>query len=87
MAVVKGRTSVIIPGRTERYFQETIDSALERATGDVEVIAIVDYDEPPDKPLGRQTDPRVKLIKLDKAIGQRAAYNLGVRESLSLIHI
>jgi len=79
--MVKGRVSVIIPGRTELYFQETIDSALERATGDVEVIAIVDCDEPPDKPLGKQADPRVKLIKLDKAIGQRAAYNLGVRES------
>ena len=79
--MVKGRVSVIIPGRTELYFQETIDSALERATGDVEIIAIVDGDEPPDKLLGVQTDPRVKLIKLDKSIGQRAAYNLGVRES------
>ena len=79
--MVKGRVSVIIPGRTELYFQETIDSALERATGDVEIIAIVDCDEPPDKPLGAQSDPRVKLIKLDKGIGQRAAYNLGVRES------
>jgi len=79
--MVRGRVSVIISGRTERYFQETIDSALERATGDVEIIAIVDCDEPPDKPLEEQADPRVKLIKLDKAIGQRAAYNLGVRES------
>ena len=79
--MVRGRVSVIIPGRTELYFQETIDSALERATGDVEVVAIVDCDEPPEKPLGVQTDPRVKLIKLDKAIGQRAAYNLGVKES------
>lgn len=79
--MVEGRVSVIIPGRTERYFQETIDSALERATGDVEVVAIVDCEEPLDKPLGPQADPRVKLIKLDKAIGQRAAYNLGVRES------
>jgi len=79
--MIEGRVSVIIPGRTEVYFQETIDSALERATGDVEVVAIVDCDEPSDKPLGPQADPRVKLIKLDNAIGQRAAYNLGVRES------
>ena len=79
--MVRGRVSVIIPGRTEVYFQETIDSALEHATGDVEIMAIVDCDEPPDKPLGAQSDPRVKLIKLDKPIGQRAAYNLGVRES------
>lgn len=79
--MISGRVSVIIPGRTELYFQETIDSALERATGDVEIIAVVDCDEPPNKPLGVQIDPRVKLIKVDQPIGQRAAYNLGVRES------
>jgi glycosyltransferase involved in cell wall biosynthesis len=77
--MVKGRVSVIIPGRCEDYFQQTIDSALERATGDVEVVAVIDGYEP-DPPLVA-TDERVNLIKLDKAIGQRAAYNLGVRES------
>ena len=42
MSQVRGRTSVVVPGRCEVYFQQTIDSALERATGDVEVIAVVD---------------------------------------------
>jgi len=77
--MVDGRVSVIIPGRCEVFFQPTIDSALERAAGDVEVIAVIDGYEP-DPPLVAR-DGRVKLIKLDKSIGQRAGYNLGVRES------
>jgi glycosyltransferase involved in cell wall biosynthesis/predicted O-methyltransferase YrrM len=77
--MVDGRVSVIIPGRCEVFFQPTIDSALERAAGDVEVVAVIDGYEP-DPPLVARDD-RVKLIKLDKSIGQRAGYNLGVRES------
>jgi len=78
--MVDGRVSVIIPGRKELYFQQTIDSVLERATGDVEIIAIVDEEQPPSGPI-EVNDDRVKLIVLDKAAGQRGAYNLGVRES------
>ena len=77
--MVKGRVSVVIPGRCEPYFQQTVDCALERATGDVEVIAIVDG--PGQEPPVVSGDPRVKIIVLEKSIGQRAAYNLGVRES------
>jgi len=76
---VAGRVSVIIPGRCEPYFQQTIDSALERATGNVEVVAVIDG-YVPDPPLVA-TDDRVKLIQVEKSIGQRAGYNLGVRES------
>jgi len=78
--MVDGRVSVIIPGRCEQYFQPTIDSALERATGDVEIIAIVDEQQPPTGPI-EVKDDRVKLIVLEKAAGQRGAYNLGVRKS------
>ena len=77
--MVPGRVSVIIPGRCEPYFQQTIDSALERATGDVEVVAVVDG--PGQEPMVASDDPRVKIIELDESIGQRAGYNLGVRES------
>ena len=73
------RVSVIIPGRCEPYFQETIDSVLDSATGDVEVIAIIDG--PGQVPEVTSTDDRVKIIRLEKSIGQRAGYNLGVRES------
>jgi len=77
--VVKGRVSVIIPGRNEVFFQPTVDSVLANARGDIEVIAIVDEEEA-DPPL-HSDDPRVRIIRLEKAIGQRAAYNLGVKES------
>ena len=73
------KVSVIIPGRTEPYFQATVASVLEAATGDIEVIAVVDGDEA--KPYLQFDDPRVKIIRLEKSIGQRAGYNLGVRES------
>jgi len=76
---VAGRVSVCIPGRCEPYFQQTIDSALEMATGDVEIVAVIDG-YVPDPPLDATND-RVKLIQVDKSIGQRAGYNLGVRES------
>ena len=73
------KVSVIIAGRTEQYFQRTVEAVLEAATGDVEVIAVVDGDEA--EPKVHSDDPRVKIIRLEKSIGQRAAYNLGVRES------
>jgi len=73
------RVSVIIPGRCEQYFQQTIDSTLDNATGDIEIIAIADGYKP-DPPL-RAWHKCVKIIQLDESIGQRAAYNLGVKES------
>ena len=73
------RVSVIIPGRNEIYFQNTIDSILENATGDIEVIPVIDGYKP-DPPL-IITDDRVKPVFLKEAIGQRAAYNLGVKNS------
>ena len=77
--MVKGRVSVIIAGRSERYFKRTVESVLESATGDVEVIAIVDGDEA--KPRVEVDSESVKIIRLPESIGQRAGYNLGVRES------
>jgi len=73
------KVSIIIPGRCEKYFQPTIDSVLKNATGDIEVIPVIDG-YVPDPPLVI-TDPRVKPIFLKDAIGQRAGYNLGVKES------
>lgn len=71
--------SIIIPGRNEIYFQPTIDSCLESSREDIEVVAVIDGYKP-DPPLIAR-DSRVKLIHLEKAIGQRAGYNLGVQES------
>jgi glycosyltransferase involved in cell wall biosynthesis len=76
------KVSIIIPGRAEKYFQQTIDTTLENARGDIEIIAIADGPEQEQK-CGKliARDSRVKIIRLEKAIGQRAAYNLGVRKS------
>jgi glycosyltransferase involved in cell wall biosynthesis len=77
--IAPGRVSVIIPGRCEPYFQQTVTDVLARATGDIEVVAVVDG--PGQEPVVESSDPRAKVIVLDKSIGQRAAYNLGVKES------
>ena len=74
-----GRVSVIIPGRCEQYFQNTVDDVLKNAVGDVEVIPVIDG-YVPDPPLVF-TDDRVRPIYLEESIGQRAAYNLGVKNS------
>jgi glycosyltransferase involved in cell wall biosynthesis len=73
------KVSVIIPGRCEQFFQNTIDDILKNARGDVEVVAVVDG-YVPNPPLVAR-DERVKIIKLKKSIGQRAGYNLGVKNS------
>ena len=72
-----GKVSVIIPGRCEKYFQQTIESCLENATGDVEIIPVFDGYEP-DVTI---TDKRVRPLYLEESVGQRAAYNLGVKYS------
>ena len=74
------RLSVIIPSLNEElYLNKTVSNVLENAEGDIEVIAIADgYD--PNPPLITR-DERVKIIQLEKSIGQRAGYNLGVKES------
>lgn len=77
--MINGKVSIIIPGRCEIYFNKTVQSVLERAVGDIEVIAIIDGEHKGDPVIS--DDRRVKIIKLEKSIGQRAAYNLGVRES------
>ena len=56
------RVSVIIPGRNERYFRQTVDSVLAAATGDVEVVAVVDGEEA--EPILQTDDPRVNIIRL-----------------------
>lgn len=77
--MIEGRVSVIVPGRKEKFFQKTIDDILRTAESDIEIIAIVDGEEW-ETPLIHK-DARVKILRLENSIGQRAAYNLGVRNS------
>lgn len=73
---MNNKVSIIIPARSEVYLQQTIESILLAAEGDIEVIAILDgyWPEPciPD-------DTRVTLIHHSEPIGQRAAVNEGAR--------
>lgn len=54
--------SVIIPSRTEKYLNRTIQDVLEKATGEIDIFPILDgYGDTPYKPI---IDPRVKYISL-----------------------
>lgn len=69
--------SVIIPGRCEMFFSQTVKNVLENIRADSEVIAIVDGPWP-DPPL--YDHPRLTVVH-HEPIGQRAATNEGARIS------
>lgn len=70
--------SIVIPSRNEEFLSITIEKLTENIRGNTEIIAVLD---------GAWTNPpivqneRVNVIYVNKAIGQRAATNLGVRLS------
>lgn len=67
--------SIIIPSKNERFLQQTIVSCLEKARGDVEVIAVLDgyWPEP-----ALRDDPRLRIVHLGESRGMRGAINAGV---------
>lgn len=60
--------SVMMPSCKERFLQKTIDCALEKCTGEIEVIAGLDG-YVPDPPL--REDPRVKIVHFKERTGMR----------------
>ncbi len=66
------KVSVIIPSRNERFLPQTIDDVFAHATGDVEVIAVLDgyWPAPP-----LRDHPNLILIHRPAAQGMRAAIN------------
>lgn len=70
--------SILIPARSEIFLAKTIENILENIEADTEVIAVLD---------GAWTDPaipqhpRVNVIYIPEAIGQRAATNLAAKLS------
>ena len=64
--------SVLIPARREMFLARTIESILENIEADTEVIALLDGDWT-DPPIPQHD--RVTVIKMGKAVGQRAAAN------------
>lgn len=73
------KLSIVIPARNEEFLGITIQNILDNIEGETEVIAVLDgYDVPvPDIP----QDPRVRILKFDESIGQRAATNRAVELS------
>ena len=64
--------SVIIPSRNERFLPQTIADVLAHASGDVEVIAVLDGYWP-DPPL--PDDPRLRVLHHAESQGMRASIN------------
>jgi glycosyltransferase involved in cell wall biosynthesis len=69
--------SILIPARNEMFLKKTIEDILSNIQGDTEVIAVADGYDPGPLP----NDPRVRVIRKEISIGQRAATNLAARES------
>lgn len=67
--------SCIIPSHNDIYLHKTIDSLLNNAGGDIEVIPVLDGYEP--KTPFRE-DPRIIVAKHDHNRGMREAINTGV---------
>lgn len=70
--------SIIIPAFRDPFLQKTIDSLLENAQGEIEVIPVLDGFIPE---MELKPDPRVKAIRLPKNRGMRAAINAGIAKS------
>ena len=70
--------SIIIPSRTERFLNNTILDILDKATGEIEVIPILDGYE--DTPYEKITDSRVKYISIPNTgeLTKRQGVNAGV---------
>jgi hypothetical protein len=70
--------SILIPARNEEWLPETVADVLEHASGQTEVIVVLDGAWPV-RPLPQHG--RVQVIYLPESIGQRAATNLAARVS------
>lgn len=70
--------SVIIPSYKDPFLQKTIDSLLENAQGEIEIIPVLDgYTlETPIK-----SDSRIRVISLAKNLGMRGAINAGLAKA------
>lgn len=68
--------SIIIPSRNEKYLSHTISDVLIKASGDIEVIAILDGYWPPTCEILQ--DKRVKYIHFTESRGMRNAINSGI---------
>lgn len=73
--MIQNRLSVIIPSRNEQFLPNTIDDLAAKATGDVEIIAILDGYWP-DPPLKNYNN--LVIIHRGAPVGMRPAINAGL---------
>lgn len=70
---IKDKVSVLIPSRNEKFLQQTVQGILKSATGDIEIIVVLDGYWPPIEEIVE--DPRVTYIHRSVAQGMRSAIN------------
>ena len=76
---MKPLVSIIIPSKTERFLEQTTRDILKNATGDVEVIVVLDgYDLPLDEIVA---DDRVRYIRLPQS--QKTQKRHGVNQAVN----
>lgn len=70
------KVSVIIPARNEIFLQKTINDILNKAAGDIEIIAILDgyWPNPP-----IEDDKRIVLLRWGQSMGMRPSINAAAR--------
>ncbi len=74
--------SVIIPSFKDPLLQKTIDSLLQNAEGEIEIIAVLDgYWPNPALLFSEEDNKKVKQLHLGKNRGMREAINAGVKAS------
>lgn len=73
--------TVAIPSKTEVFLKKTILDVLDKATGDIEVLPILDGYEPPSSEI--VSDPRVRYIRLPAApySQKRHGVNLAISQA------
>lgn len=75
MITRKKMVSIIIPAYKDPFLQKTIDSLLENAEGEIEIIPVLDGYIPETEV---KSDSRVKVISFKKNQGMRGAINAGL---------
>ncbi len=73
--------SILIPSRNEPYLNKTLESILENAIGDFEVIVHVDEGLPEGFPEQDINDERVIFYYANKPQGMRAGINYGLEQA------
>ena len=76
MVEIKGKVSVVIPSRNEKYLYKTIQDALIKSKGDIEVIVVLDNWWPSTSEI--ISDKRVNYIHFSQVKGMRHGINSGV---------